>query len=227
MKPNWFFRTRTIVGASMVFSILLILFGFLNGDISEPFDEGRPGTFASVLLLLLISITSFKIYRRRPQSRSNRLSEQRLIWLVIAVGFFFLALDDAGKIHEGIDKFIHEYFDMVETDWSDRIDDIIIAIYALIGAATLYLYRAELNRYRFASGYLLAGFSALLLTIVLDLMSNGPGFFLWLGATDEAAQSLETVVDACEEVSKLLAEAIFLSGFVQVLHAVSNENKTH
>ncbi|MGA9435887.1 MAG: hypothetical protein WBV62_16780, partial [Roseobacter sp.] len=171
------------------------------------------------------SFSCFKIYVLRSEVGSKKLFEPRLIWLLMAFGFFFLALDDAIKIHENTEKVVLKYFELAETAVWDRLDDVIIALYAAIGAGVLYIFRSELRRYKFLFGYLLAGFAVLFLMIVLDLISNGLGFFLWLDASEDAAKLWETNLSTLEEVSKVLAEAIFLSGFLKVQHAVSDESK--
>ncbi|MEM7721893.1 MAG: hypothetical protein AAF376_05935 [Pseudomonadota bacterium] len=216
---------RVLVGASLLLSLWLILLGHQNGDISDYFGEGRAGTIASILLLLLISFTCFKIHGRRPEHGAARFVEPRRIWLIMSAGFLFLALDDALKIHENIDKLIHHVFDMVETAWSDRIDDLIIALYAATGAAVLYVFRDELSRYRFLFAYLMAGFAVLSVTIILDLVTNGLTFLTWLSGTEDAAISWKILLGTLEEVSKLVAEAIFLAGFLQVLFLVSAEDE--
>ena len=220
------FTTGLIVISVLALCLVLILFGeYLWGDTSKLFGEGRPGTYISVLLLLLISFSCFKIYALRSEVGSKKLFEPKLIWLLMAFGFFFLALDDAIKIHENIEKVVLKHFELAETAVSDRLDDVIIALYAAIGAGVLYICRSELRRYKFLFGYLLAGFAVLFFMIVLDLISNGLGFLLWLGASEDAAELWETNLSTLEEVSKVLAGAIFLSGFLKVQHAVSDESK--
>ncbi|MCL6282329.1 hypothetical protein M3P21_02210 [Ruegeria sp. 2012CJ41-6] len=226
MKLQYITTTKNIIGASLFLSLLFVLIGYHKGDISDQFSEGKPGTIVSVLLLLAISVTCFRIYILRRRTAANWLQHPSLVWLLIASGFLFLALDDALKIHEGIDKSIHAMSEMTETSFSDRLDDAIIGVYALIGAIVLYVFRSELTLYRFLAPYLLAGFAVLILSIALDTASNGPGFALWVTKSESAAHSLHAVLETLEEVCKLLAEAIFLSGFLLVLQAAAEQDKS-
>ncbi|WP_372576724.1 hypothetical protein [Ruegeria hyattellae] len=226
MKLQNKMTSKYIVGASLILSLLFVLIGYQKGDISDQFSEGKPGTIVSVLLLLAISFTCFRIFILRRRTAANWLRHPSLVWLLIASGFLFLALDDALKIHEGIDKSIHAMSEMTETSLSDRMDDAIIGIYALIGVFVLYVYRSELTPYRFLAPYLLAGFAVLALSIALDAASNGLGFALWVTNSESAAHSLHALLDTLEEVCKLLAEAIFLSGFLLVLQATAEQDKT-
>ena len=56
-----------------------------------------------------------------------------LIWIAIAIGCAFLAMDDRFMFHENLDKGIHALFQWEETKLSDRLDDIIVGIYRLAG----------------------------------------------------------------------------------------------
>ena len=85
------------------------------------------------------------------RSGSKKLFEPKLIWLLMAFGFFFLALDDAIKIHENIEKVVLKHFELAETAVSDRLDDVIIALYAAIGAGVLYICRSEFVGISFCS----------------------------------------------------------------------------
>ena len=62
------FTTGLIVISVLALCLVLILFGeYLWGETSKLFGEGRPGTYISVLLLLLISFSCFKIYVLRSE----------------------------------------------------------------------------------------------------------------------------------------------------------------
>ncbi len=216
-------KSSTIILSTLALSALLAGIGYMEGDIVDQFGEGKPGTIASVLLLLALSYVSFKIYRARRDRSVHWLRETCFVWLVIAGGFFFLAMDDALKFHEGMDKAFHSSLDVKETALSDRLDDLIVGIYILIGAGVIYLYRAEFRRYPFLKGYLVIGFAIVILQTILDVASNDVLVFTWLGVPEQNAVFAKDIVRMLEEVAKLMAEAVFLSGFLEVLRAVRAE----
>ena len=51
-----------------------------------------------------------------------------LVWIAVAIGGAFLAMDDKFMLHENVDKAIHSLLSCEETKHSDRLDDIIVGI---------------------------------------------------------------------------------------------------
>ena len=59
---------------------------------------------------------------------------------VMGAGFVFLAADDAFLIHENLDFKIHAALGIETTTWTDRIDDILIGVYGVVGLAVLFIF---------------------------------------------------------------------------------------
>ncbi len=209
MNPT---RTSTpaILAATGACFLAGLAWGLATGDLTGAFHEGRPGTIASILLLLLTAATVGAIWRQRR--RAAPAVPARRVWLAIALGFGFLALDEGGQIHENLDKLIHSIGNITETPATDRIDDVIILGYGLIGAAVLLVHRAEILRIPGLARYLGLGLALMAVQVLLDAASNGDG-----GAVIGISHD---VLALGEEAAKLFAEAVLLAGFVHAWRVV-------
>lgn len=206
--------TRHIIIAVALLNLIMIFHGEVFRDLpAKHYREGSVGTHISIILLFLVGFTSLQIFLGR---------RDQIIWLLIGLGFVFLALDDWFMIHENIDKAIHHWFGIKQTSLTDRIDDLLIALYGLIGAFFLYRYRAEILRYDRFLRFLGIGFGILVASIVLDILSNDQAVLQWLGFSKTAALDIKLWLVAIEEVCKLMGGAVFLSGFLHVLRQVEN-----
>ncbi|HEX5177155.1 MAG TPA: hypothetical protein VFV83_09015, partial [Chthoniobacteraceae bacterium] len=144
--------------AIIVFAVALGL--MKTGNPSRYFGEGRFTTGVSCLQLLVVAGLAFATCQMRRRAGAHG-GFGAWLWALIGIGFVFLAADDALQIHEHIDGFIHKHLGLEQTGWTDRIDDAIIAIYALIGGGVLWVFRSELRRFKPMLPVLSAGFVAL------------------------------------------------------------------
>ncbi len=163
---------RHIIITVAILNLLMVVIGYIGHDNpTKHYREGTVGTHISILLLALIAFVNFQVFLQRKHN----------IWLLISLGFAFLAFDEGFEIHEGLDKAFHRYFGIAQTSLTDRIDDILIGIYGLIGAGILYRFRAEILRYKVLLTYLLPGFALLAASVVFDAVTNDNAPFLWVG----------------------------------------------
>lgn len=182
----------------------------------HPFDENGVITLLSVCQLLLIGLVSFAVWKERNGPGPIRWKDKTLIWLIMAVGFLFLAIDEKALIHEGLDRSFHKVMDMKETAWTSRIDDFLIGIYGIIGLVTLWFYSKEMLRFRRCILFLAAGFAVLFVSVAADAASSKTDFLIWL-LGEETAPVAHDIVGTVEEIGKVLAEALFLAGFATAL----------
>jgi hypothetical protein len=132
----------TAVVTNLIIVTLAIILGLVTGKPSRYFGEGRLTTSVSCLPLLTVAFISSRIFlARRPLASTVGSISAAWVWALIAVGFAFLAADDALEIDERLDRIIHETFQIQETVWTDHLDDAIIGIYGFIGLAILWLFR--------------------------------------------------------------------------------------
>ncbi|MCV6587210.1 MAG: hypothetical protein OIF47_16910 [Marinibacterium sp.] len=208
------YTTQWIYAITCAIILVALWVGLRQGNIGAAFDEGELGTYASVLILLLTGGTSFALYRARRGGSALALSDDRRIWQVCGVGFIFLALDDAFRIHENLDKLIHRVAGLQETGLSDRIDDVLILIYGLIGFAILARARREIARSRGFLIFMIDGFALMVVQFCIDVATNSNDLLIWIGIPAGQHDIILSVAMAAEESVKLLAGATLLAGFV-------------
>ncbi|WBU55481.1 hypothetical protein [Paracoccus sediminicola] len=188
-----------------------------EGDLTDQFGEGKSGTLLSGLMLALIGLASFRIYQIRKSEQRAGDGRPETLWLLLALAFAFLCLDESFQIHEGIDQALHSITGLTETALTDRIDDFIILAYGLIGVAILFFHRREVTRIPGLSRFLIAGFALTVLQTGFDALSNGDELGGWLGLGPARAAIVQDLASLTEEILKLLAEAVLLAGFAQAL----------
>lgn len=200
---------RQIIITVAILNLLMLVAGYVvYENLSKHYREGSIGTHISILLLSLIALTSFQIFLHR---------QKRVIWLLISLGFVFLAFDDGLLIHERLDKALHRLLDIRQTKLTDRLDDALIGLYGLIGAFFMYRYREEILQYKVLLRYLGMGFAILAVYVATDIATNDDEFLLWLGFPETSMDFLGRSLGGFEDFCKLMAEAVFLAGFVEVL----------
>ena len=204
----WHLATAIVLSAG-----LELTFGIYK---RMPFDENGVITLLSVCQLLVTAFISFAVWKQRNGPGPIRWKDKTLIWLIMGVGFVFLALDEKILIHEGLDRSFHKVMHMHETGWTSRLDDLLIGVYGVIGLATLWFYSREMLRFRRCLLLLGAGFAALFLSVIADASSSRPDFFTWLAGA-QSAPLLQEIGEIIEESCKVLAEALFLTGFASAL----------
>ena len=174
--------------------------------------EGDPITWLSFAHLLVTGGLAGGVFYCRTGGGLDLAvwRQPAFVWLLMALGFLFLAIDEVAKIHESLDRSVHRLLQRPETALSDRLDDAILLGYGLVGVAVLYAYRSELISYRAVLPLVICGFVLFLFMGLLDALVNRPDVFLFLGISQEGSASLGKWLGGVEEGLKILAEAAFL-----------------
>lgn len=207
-------RPLIIVANLIVIALAIVLGLVTTGKPSRYFGEGRFTTIISCGQLLAIAFLSGRIFlMRRPVAPPLGPVSAAWIWGLIAVGFAFLAADDAFEIHERLDRIIHEAFHMQETGWTDRLDDMIIAAYGVVGFSLLWLFREEILFVTPMRRPLGTGFLCLLASVACDTISNDDQFLVWLLDDPATAKRLNIWFAVGDGAFTLLAEGFFLVAF--------------
>ncbi|MGR3624966.1 MAG: hypothetical protein ACU0A0_01605 [Limimaricola sp.] len=202
--------------AAVLALALAVATGLALGDLDHQFRESGIVTYTSAALLALAAATSLRIGRQRRAGASLSLRDPRIVWTAIGLGFVWLALDDLAQIHENLDRLVHRLAGIEETPFTDRLDDVIILAYGVIGAAIMWAYRSELRRFPVMLGWLAAGAVLLVLQVVLDVLLNDDAWVLFSGFSTARPDLAHDLGEIVEESVKLLAEACFLSAFLRV-----------
>lgn len=91
------------------------------------FGENGFISWISTLQLLVIAILCWKISTfRNNKLKSTSIKKPPVIfWRITALGMFFFALDETLEIHEKLDKSILRAFNIAETSFTTRLDDLL------------------------------------------------------------------------------------------------------
>ncbi|MBI4847147.1 MAG: GGDEF domain-containing protein [Nitrospirae bacterium] len=190
--------------------IVALFYGKSVGDMEKPFKEGELLTGFSFIQLLAVSGYSWGIFRIHEVSFNLRaLKAKHVVWLFISLGFLFLAFDEVFEIHEKTDYLIHEVFQIRETGFTDRIDDLIILLYGLTGMFVIYHYRDGLKKYVSALPYLKWAFTFLYIMVLLDVITNRNDIIFFLIKDSSLAGSVSMWLRIAEDGFKFIAEGAF------------------
>ena len=190
----------------------------------DPFGERGFITFLSSAQLLAIAGLNYQIFRvKKAASQSAKPSAHRL-WQLLALGFVFLAADEFLAIHEVTDLFIHDVFNLQETVMTDRIDDAIVGLYAIVGLVMVWTHRREFFVSAPAIAFLKTGFGLLGVMVVIDVVTNDELFFyrLFQPAT---AEIVDTALYNLEDSLKILTEACLILAFYSILMVTNAHTK--
>jgi hypothetical protein len=170
---------------------------------------------ASVILLGMIAAACGQIYALRRSEGGRGIRDKARIWFLMALGFTYLALDEALSFHERLDKFGHRVFAIEETPLTDRADDVIILAFGIVGAAIMYFHRSEFRSLVGFLPLLVSGFLLLILMVVFDTLSNDSYILDGIASGWPSLRLTFKWLPYAEEWSKLAAEAIFLLCFLR------------
>jgi hypothetical protein len=203
--------------------VVALIINFYS-DVNHFAEEGFI-TILSVLQLLAISCLSFNVFRARSATRvSSWWNDPSVFWLVISFGFLFLAADELFMIHEHADVLIHKAFNIQETALTDRIDDIIMAVYGLAGIGILITFRDELKIFTASLPFFIWGFGFMFLMIALDVLTNRNDILPILFDKNRAVV-LHAWISHVEDSLKIFAEAFFLLAFYAIWEKVKHMNE--
>ncbi|MEO1094662.1 MAG: hypothetical protein AAFX01_07150 [Cyanobacteria bacterium J06638_28] len=187
--------------------------GYRQDDLLHYFDEDSILNWLSGLQLLAVAIIAGAIYSLRRQQQTSWRSPQ-LLWLLVTIGFVFLAADELAWIHESIDLSIHRTWQLEETGLTDRIDDVIVGAYGAVAAMIAYGFRHEIKRYRHLWPLILCGFGVTCLMLVFDTLTNH--FDILPMLFGRASYALHLILSVAEEFCKLVVQSILIGSFYQV-----------
>jgi hypothetical protein len=197
---------------------MAVLSAFVIDHYSGADSFGEKGfiTVWSTFQLLAIALLSDKIAQKRTQRRLR--DNSAMLWRVIAWGFIFLAADEFLGLHESADLLIHDFFSLRTTGLSDRIDDLIIGSYGVVGAGVIFvIYRLQLKSVISALPFFKLGFLFLFLMVTVDIVTNGNELIDIMANHEEVARQIYTFLGQLEESLKVFSEASFILAFHSVL----------
>jgi lipopolysaccharide/colanic/teichoic acid biosynthesis glycosyltransferase/glycosyltransferase involved in cell wall biosynthesis len=207
-----------MLGVNFLFLALAAALGWwLRGEPTSLIGDNRPVSDFSALQLLVVAWLAMAIYHaRKPDSEGPHLQQPRLVWLLIALGFCFLTVDQLFDLHERADRAIHTLFRIQETAWTDRLDDLIVISFGVCGLGVLFACRRELTKFFGLLPFLAIGFVFFGLSAACDIASNRhdllPSFF----ANPTIGEGVYRWVAAADQIFTVIAECFFAAGFYYV-----------
>lgn len=194
--------------------ILIVLALIIGENIWDYFDEGGFITYWSAFQLAVVGFISGLIFFIRNKGvKKVSLNAAPFIWAIMAAGFLFLTLDEIFLIHERTDRFFHYLFQIEETNITDRLDDLIIGFYGIIGLSVLYYYRGELMKFKPVFALVVIGYVLLFITVVLDMVTNRSDVISYFITQEDYVEQISNYLSVMEESCKLYSVAFFLGAF--------------
>lgn len=205
---------RFVLTLNILLLGIALFAGIAVGNIEYYFKECRLMTFFSSFQLIAIAVFCGIIAERKTETRSIH------IWLLMAFGFVFLAFDEVLMIHETIDFRIHDWLEINETSLTDRIDDLIVFSYLLIGLGLLWYYRESLQHcLPIAKQYATPTLTLISYTIIADILSNRQDII--------SNDLLFQIIKQSEDFAKIMAECILLIAAYRLWKMTENTDHNH
>ena len=148
-----------------------------------------------------------------------------MVWGLIAAGFLFLFADELFKIHESTDELIHSLFKLEESGLTDRIDDLLVFGYAVIGIGVIVKYRHEFVMMKDGLPYLILGFVLLFLMIICDVITNRDDLIRNFVDRDRIKVT-QTWLSFAEEGFKVLSGGLFVIAFYAGLQTAKKQGSS-
>lgn len=184
-----------------------------HGDPSAYTREGGPVTWLSFAHLSVTGGLAGIVFRLRthdcPPLRDWR--DLRWVWLLLAIGFLFLAVDEVARLHEdSFDPLVHRIFGLQRTALSVRLDGMILLGYGALGVITLYAYRPELAAYREVLPLVTCGVILFVFMVGVDMVTERMDLFRALDVRRWWRWEIWQVMTGIEDALKISAEAMLL-----------------
>jgi len=140
--------------------------------------------------------------------------------LILSFGFLFLSLDEKYRIHERVDFFIHkllfEWIGFIETGLSDRLDDILILFYLLLGIYLIKKSKSEVIHFSKAKPYFLISIFLTSLMVTLDILTNRLDILEFIFQY-ESAISIKPILIVLEESFKLFSSTFLIATAIRCM----------
>lgn len=179
------------------------------------FGENTFITYFSCFQLLVVAVLALMIFRLQKQSQDSQLLKNAAFWLIVALGAFFLSLDDAFSFHEQLDMWLHKVLNIEETDITDMADDVLVGIYMIIALIYVASQWQALQIFRSSFRYFKIGFVVGAIMVVFDMLSNNNLFVSMVTSDSDIQRQMIMWMGIVEETAKLVAEGFFVTGVYQ------------
>ena len=233
-------QARRVVIAMAVINVLLptslfVHAGLTGEDYWDFFDGERNAiTWFSTLQLLVVGLVAYANYALiglLKRAGAGAPTDRRWIWLVFALGFVFLGIDERFEVHEALRDNVLIPADLfVGLAWA-RPGDIVLHLYLGIGLILTGFLISELRRAPRALTLFLAaiGLSGIVVVIdalPLDLVSQWPGSPFWDSAFEEMGELWAQFLFLCSFMAAFVARLKRLLGVTEAVGFQRHEAST-
>ncbi|ERT04388.1 putative membrane protein [Lyngbya aestuarii BL J] len=181
------------------------------------FGETGIISWLSCLQLLVLSGLAWQISGVRKQVNLKGKKAPQTLWQLISIGFFYLAVDEIGQIHETVDVLIQWMFNVPEDNNLLKYDGVIVAGYSAVGAYILYSFWDEFKRYKPAFYLFVLGFALKATMVLIDLGTDDDSIFSFWLADPKRHKLVYEWIQMVEESFKIIAEGAFIAAFIACL----------
>lgn len=217
-QNNSILKIKQVLFVVLFIETLIITIAFARAaflDISpktyfNEIDDRGYVTYISFLQLIIAAVLAKKI--SRIAKFSSKLRKSSSVWLICSIVLFFLALDDLVGIHEQIDLWIHDLFELEKTNLTDLIDDFIVGLYLVLVTIFLAFQWQNLKIFNPVFIFFKIGFILALAMIILDLVSNNTLFISKIIENETLQSEIQQWLGAVEDSIKIYAEGLFMVG---------------
>ena len=179
---------------------------------------GSPEMWLSFAHLLVTGGLAGIVFRLRGCPPLRGWRDPRWVWLLIAVGFLYLAIDEATELHERLGLLISRIFGLQPITLTlTRIDGTILLGYGVLGVMVCYAYRTELAAHREVLPLAACGVILFVFSVLMDV-----AFFRELGVPWDWTPYVNTA----EEVLEIFAAAALLGAMYTCAFSTARQTRT-
>jgi hypothetical protein len=203
-----------LIAANVVIAAVGMPLGELLHDKPDHFfREQAAGTYWSGLQLLSVALTAARVaLAARTAPRGSPIAASAGFFAFAAAGFAFLAVDEVARLHEQLeDVLVAHEGPGPKPPLLDRIDDLIVLGYGVLGAAVLIRARAALVPFGTALPWLAGAGACFLVMVTTDLLTTRDDVMYAIVRGRPWVRPVWHWLPAVEEAAKLLAEACFVA----------------
>jgi hypothetical protein len=196
------FLVLIVVNFAIIFSS--IKSGQSDGDPMYRFQERQAVTFLSALSLGLTGLTALFIYLLKKKTKP--IQEKIGFWLISAIGFFYLCLDEYFMAHEGIDEWLASLFGYNLKNMNLNFDNLVIASFGIVALVLCLYFRKIIFKNKIMLPFLAIGGLGLAGTVIFH-----------------SFESINVYYEVAEESFKLVGVTAFFAAYLLAFLSFRNK----
>ncbi len=207
---------RLILIAVLLIDVLIILVpvsvALVGGHRpNEHLAEDGLSTYFSFFQLLVVAALALIVFHvGRATTPGSSWKGAHLLWLLLGIGFVYLAFDELFMISQSIGDLLNSALDIDRAAIAERTGDIVVGLYGLAGLIVLILFRGELLRHRSALPLLISGIVLMVCTVGLDILGNRSDLLWRLSSSGGTAEEVRCWICAAKDLTTLLSEGLLI-----------------